>query len=124
MEEKKYIIRIVPFVKYTTKEKNGKKYEDVTDNLTSHEIRNMSCEPKIFRRKGDLVYLAEIPLTFKGGTGVKGFLCYVFDELTIEEQERYINRSELFETNVETVVQVYGEASKKFFGKTKSKKKV
>lgn len=123
MEEKKYSIRIVPFVKYTSKGNNGVTYEDVEDNLSSEDINNMSCEPRIFRRKGDLVYLAEIPLAFKGGTGVKGFLCYVFDELTEEEQEKYMDRSEIFETNVETVVQVYGESSKRFFGKRKTKRK-
>lgn len=123
MEEKQYDIRIVPFVMYITKEKNGKKDIDVVDNLSSDEISQMSCEPRMFRRKGDCVYLAEIPLAFKGGTGVKGFLCYVFDELTSEEQERYKDRSILVNTNIETVVQVYGESSKKFFGKKRSKKK-
>lgn len=123
MEEKMYSIRIVPFVNYISKDNNGMTYEDVEDNLSSEDIKNMSCEPRIFRRKGDLVYLAEIPLAFKGGTGVKGFLCYVFDELTQEEQNRYIDRSVLFNTNIETVVQVYGESSKKFFGKKRTKKK-
>lgn len=123
MEEKQYSIRIIPFVKYVTKVKNGKTYEDVIDNITYAEINNMSCEPRMFRRKGDLVYLAEMPLTFKGGTGVKGFLCYVFDELTAEEQEKYMEKSEIFNTNIETVVQVYGNESKRFFGKMRSKKK-
>ena len=123
MEEKQYNIRIVPFVKYITKEKSGKKNVDVVDNLSSEEISQMSCEPRMFRRKGDCVYLAEIPLAFKGGTGIKGFLCYVFDELTSEEQDRYMVRSILANTNIETVVQVYGESSKKFLGKKRSKKK-
>lgn len=123
MEEKIYNIRIVPFVKYITKENNGITYEDVEDNITSEEIKSMSCEPRIFRRKGDLVYLAEIPLAFKGGTGVKGFLCYVFDELTNEEQKKYMDRSLIFNTNVETVVQVYGNESKYFFGKKRFKRR-
>lgn len=123
MEENLYSIRIIPFVKYVTKVKNGKSCEDVVDNITSAEVNNMSCEPRMFRRKGDLVYLAEMPLTFKGGTGVKGFLCYVFDELTLEEQTKYMDKSVLFNTNIETVVQVYGEESKRFFGKKKSKKR-
>lgn len=123
MEEKLYSIRIVPFVKYISKENNGVTYEDVEDNISSEEIKNMSCEPRIFRRKGDLVYLAEIPLAFKGGTGVKGFLCYVFDELTKEEQNKYMDRSVIFNTNVETVVQVYGDESKRFFGKKRFKRR-
>lgn len=123
MEGKLYSIRIVPFVKYVTKEKNGRIYENAVDNITSAEIRCMSCEPRMFRMKGDSVYLAEMPLTFKGGTSVKGFLCYVFDELTEEEQRKYMDKSVLFNTNVETVVQVYGDESKRFFGKKRSKKR-
>lgn len=95
MEMEIQTIRVVPFVKEQVKEKKGKKYVCHDDNLTSAEHRNMSCEPKIFELVSDGVYdLLDMPLTFKG-CGLKLRLCYLFDDLTEEEQEKYCDRSEL-----------------------------
>lgn len=122
MEKEIYEMRVVPFVKYVARMKNKKKYEDVVDNLTYDEITNMSSEPRMFRRNHEGLYISEMPLTFKGGTGIRGFLCYVFDELNEEEQAKYLDRSIVIPTTSETVVMVYGESSKKFFGKIRTKK--
>ena len=95
MEKEIQIIRVVPFVKEEIKDKKGKKYISYKDNLTSVELRKMSCEPKIFEIVADGVYdLYDTPLTFKG-TGLKLRLCYLFDSLTPEEQAKFFDRSEV-----------------------------
>ena len=124
MEQEIYEIRVLPFVLLDEKIVNGKKYVERIDNLNNEEIKNMSCEPRMFWQKTDRTYMAEMPLAYKGGTGVKWSLLYVFEELTKEEQEKYFDRSVIIHTTEKDVVKVYGEASKKFFGKKKSKKKV
>ena len=95
MEMEIQTIKVVPFVREQIKEKKGRKYVDYEDNLTSTENKNMSCEPKILELVSDGIYdLLDMPLTFKG-CGLKLRLCYLFDDLTEEEQEKYNDRSEL-----------------------------
>jgi len=123
MEKEIYEIRVLPFIMVEEKNVNGKRYVEKIDNLSNDEIKNMSCEPRMFWQNAERMYMAEIPLTYKGGTGVKWSLFYVFDELTKEEQEKYFARTILIRTTEKDVVKVYGESSKSFFGKKKSKKK-
>lgn len=123
VEQKFYETRIVPFVRYETINKNGKEMEIAVDNLTSQEVSKMSCEPRIFRRIGKRQYIAENPLIFNGGTSIRGLLCYVFSELTEEEQNEFMDRSIVIQTTEPEVVIVYGEESKKIFGKRKTRKK-
>lgn len=123
MEKETFSTRVIPFVRSVTKTKNGKTYKEVVDNLTSEERRNMSCEPRMLWERKDNVYVAEMPLSFKEGTGVKWVLCYVFDELTEEEQKKYFDRSIVITTTIKDVVKVYGESSKRFFGKTRTKER-
>ena len=119
MEKQVYDTRVIPFVRYEKRIKNGKPYTKVTDNFTKEERDNMSCEPRILWENKQHVYMAELPLAYRQGTGVKWSLCYVFDELTQEEQDKYFDRSIVIPMTRESVVKVYGEESKKFFGKKK-----
>lgn len=120
-EKKIYDVRVVPFVLCKKNEETGKIIK--IDNLSNKEIKNMSCDPRMLWETQENVYVAEMPLTFNGGTGVKWSLYYVFSELTQEEQEKYYDRSIIISMTRPNVVQVYGEESKKFFGKRKVKER-
>lgn len=124
MEQEIYEVRVLPFVLEAEKMVNGKKYIERIDNLNNEEIKNMSCEPRMFWQRSNRTYMAEMPLTYKGGTSIKWSLLYVFEELTKEEQEKYFDRSITIYTTEKDVVKVYGESSKKFFGRIKTKKKI
>lgn len=121
IEKKVYDVRVVPFVLCERIE--GTNRIRKIDNLSNEEIRNMSCDPRMLWETQENVYVAEMPLTFKGGTGVKWSLYYVFSELTKEEQEKYYDRSIVISMTRPDVVQVYGEQSKRFFGKRKVKER-
>lgn len=123
-EGKVYDVRVIPFVKYVKKIVDGKPVEDVVDVLTLEERANLSIKlPSILRMNNGIFYLAEAPLVFKGGTGVRGTLFYMFDKLTKEEQEKYFDRSIIIKMNKPEEVIIYGEESKRFFGKRKTKKR-
>lgn len=123
MDKQIYDTRVVPFVIHQKEEKNGLMETRVVENLTQNEIDNMSCDPRMLWRNNERIYMAEMPLAFNEGTSVKWSLYYLFDELTIEEQEKYLDRSIIIPTTIEKVVKVYDEKSKSFFGKIRSKKK-
>lgn len=123
MEKEIYELRVLPFVVTKEKMEDGKRHVEKKDNLTTDEINNMSCQPRMFWQTAERTYVAEMPLAYKGGTGVKWSLVYVFNELTKEEQEKYFDRSIVIQTTEKNVVQVYGESSKRFFGRIKSKKR-
>lgn len=123
-ENKIYEVRVIPFVKYIKRMVNGKLVEDAKDTFSLEERANLSVKmPSMLRMNGGVFYLAESPLIYKGGTGVRGALFYMFDKLTKEEQEKYFDRSIVIKMNRPEEVVVYGEESKRFFGKTKKKKK-
>lgn len=121
-EKQIYDTRVIPFVKYEEKTRKGKKYIKVIENLSKEEIKNMSCEPRMLWER-EHVYVAELPLAYNEGTGIKWALYYVFSELTKEEQEKYIDRSIVIPMTRESVVKIYGESSKRFFGKKKVKER-
>jgi len=123
MEKKTYDIRVIPFVRSETKTKNGKTSKVIVDNLSSSEIRNMSCEPRMLWENKEHVYIAEMPLTFNEGTGIKWSLYYVYDELTDEEKVKYLDRSIIIPTTIESIVKVYGEKNKTIFTKKRTKEK-
>lgn len=83
----------------------------------------MSCEPRILWQNEEYIYMAEMPLSFSGGTSVKGYLYYVFAELTFEEQEKYFDRSIVIPTTVKNVVGIYDDSSKRFFDKKRFKRR-
>lgn len=122
-EVKFYETRVIPFMRYEKKIKNGKPYEVAIDNFSLEERENLSCEPQMFRKVGNHQYIAEMPLTFRGGTSIKGFLCYVFKDLTEEEQVKYFDRSIVIQTTIPEVVKVYDDNSKTLFGKRKVKER-
>lgn len=105
MEKELYNTRVVPYVRYETRNKNGKTYEVKVDNLSNEEIRNMSCLPKIYERVSSDVYVIDnTPLTFRG-TGLRGLLCYDFEQLTKEEQEKYFDRSIVIQTVPKSIIE-------------------
>ena len=123
MEKGIYEVRVLPFVVVEEKMVDGKRYIEKRDNLTTDEIKNMSCDPRMLWQTAERIYVAEMPLAYNGGTGVKWSLLYVFNELTKEEQDKYFDRTIVIHTTEKNVVTVYGESSKRFFGKRKSKKR-
>lgn len=101
-ENKVYETRVVPFVRYEKIKKHGKVSEVCIDNLSSQECRNMSCESKMLTQNKDHVYVVvDTPLTLNGFTGIRGLLCYVFDEMNEEEQKKYFSRSVVIPTTIE-----------------------
>lgn len=124
-EKKVYETRVIPFVTYNTIIKNGKKREVVNDNLTVQECRNMSCESKLLRLNSQHVYeIVDTPLIMNNSfTGIRGLLCYVYDELTPEEQKKYFSRSKVILTTIESVVKNDAKAPRKLFGKIKMKQR-
>ncbi len=72
-------------------------------------------------RNNDGLYLAELPLVSKEA-GVVGNTCYIFSELTPEEQAKYFDKSILVPVTSEEVRQIYEEDSKRIFPKRKVRK--
>lgn len=124
MDKKVYNTRVVPFVIYSKRIVNGREHTIAIENLTTEEIKNMSCEPRMLFETKEHTYMVEMSLTFHGGTSVKWSLYYVFDELTKVEQEKYFDRSIVIPTTIEKVVPMDGKSSKKYFGKKKKKTKI
>lgn len=87
--------RILPFVVNGTKIVGGKTYVTKKDNLSNDEIKNMSCDAiMLFPNEARGAYCEYDSLVFDGnGTGIRMFLCYDFDKLTKEEQEKYYDRT-------------------------------
>ena len=112
-----YDMMVLPLVITEEGLKNGKRVFRKKDNLSYEEIRGMSCEPRMLKETPEHVYFEEMPITFKGGTGILGSLYYVFGELSSEEQEKYRDRCIVIQTTIEEVVKIYNDASKRFFSK-------
>lgn len=119
------LIRILPYVKFENRIKNGKKYVVEVKNLSNVEIDNMSCESRMLWPDGDNVYYpAELPLSLRGfGTGAQSFCCFMFDELNEIEKEKYFDKTVMIKSSTDVVVKIYGEKSKSLFGKIRRKSK-
>lgn len=109
------LIKIIPYVRF----KEGVE----VDNLSVEEINNMSCEPiMLWQHEGDIYYPAELPLSVRGfGTGVNSYNAFLYDELTEEEQIKYADRVMIIKSLTDKAVKVYGEESKRFFGKLRKR---
>lgn len=119
-----YEVRVIPFVTYVKKVINGKVVEDAVDTFTREERLKLSCEcPSMLWENREHVYLAEAPLYCNEGTGIRRSLYYMFDKLTKEEQEKYFDRSIIIKMSKPEEVKVYGDESKRFFGKRKIKER-
>ena len=113
------LIKIIPFVKYEKKEINGKKQIVRINNLKQDEINNMSYEARmIWKYDGDIYYPAELPLTLRGqDVTAESYCAFLYDELTEEEQIKYADRVVVIKSLTDKAVKVYGEDSKRIFGK-------
>ena len=123
MEKKIYDTRVIPYVKKEVRKRKGKEYEVTVHTLNKDERESLSCKPRMLWENNEHVYVAEMPLVYNEGNGVKGLLYYVFNELTPEEQEKYFDRSTIIPMTKESVVLVYGEESKRLFNTKKKTKK-
>ena len=123
MEKKIYDTRVIPYVRSVTRTRKGKQYQVTVNTLNKEERENISCKPRMLWENKEHVYVAEMPLVYNEGNGVKGLLYYVFNELTPEEQEKYFDRSVTIPMTIDSVVQVYGEESKRLFNSKKKTKK-
>ena len=106
-----YEIKVLPLVKTMEIEKKGKKYITKIDVLTSKEMKDMSCEPRMLLRNGDDSYscVAQLPPVYKG-TGIKWTLFYLAADLTEEEVIKYADR---FITITVTVPEVVNKVEHK-----------
>lgn len=111
MENQNGIIkkRVLPYI-VSLKEMEGDKQVTRIYELTPKEIKNMSCEAMMLERiqGSDLYRLIDTPIIGNYETGIRHLFCYDFDELTLEEQEKYFSRSVLIPvvaTNEEVNVQ-------------------
>ena len=84
MEKEIYYTRVLPLVRYIVKkDKNGKEYTDVIDNLSREERLSLSEEKaRMLWNNGTDLYVAEQPLSYHEGMSIKFSIVYLFDELS------------------------------------------
>lgn len=115
-EKQMYEVRVLPLVKEV---KRKGKTSLLVDNLTSDETKNMSCEPRMLWDFGDKIYFAEMPLTYHGSS-VNDKLFYIYNELTEEEKQKYLERTTIINVTIPKVVGIYDkERTKKVKKRTK-----
>lgn len=107
-----YNMRVIPLVKRINYVCNGKTKSVIEENLSINEIRNMSCEPRMLVRREDDVYFTELPINYHG-TKIKWTMFYLYDELTNEEKERFIDRTIDIPVTIDSVVRLYTNKTKK-----------
>ncbi len=110
-----YQTKIVPYTIYKEVIRNGEIHHEPVDNITVEESRNMSCMPvMLWRENGtDNYYLAELPLVSNRGTSIKGFLCYLYDDLNDMEKELFKDRTIEIPLTRKEVTQVYSKKRSK-----------
>ena len=115
-EKQMYEVRVLPLVKEV---KRKGKTSLLVDNLTSDETKNMSCEPRMLWDFEDKIYFAEMPLTYRGSS-VNDKLFYIYNELTEEEKQKYLERTTIINVTIPKVVRIYDkERTKKVKKRTK-----
>ena len=107
-----YNMKVLPLVRRVPIKENGLIKYITVSNLSSEEIRNMSCEPKMLQKNNDDVFFMELPPTYHD-TRIKWTLFYIYDDLTIEEKEMYKDRVEEIPVTINTVVSFYTAKGKK-----------
>lgn len=125
MEKEIYYTRVLPLVKYVVvKDKKGREYTDVLDNLSSEERLSLSeKKARMLWKNGTDLYVAEQPLSYREGMSIKFSIVYLYDELSEEEKEKYFDRTIVLPLTKEPVVKIYGENSKRLFSKRTRKLK-
>lgn len=93
-------MRILPYVVAKEVTKNGQRTEVLVNNLTNTEIKNMSCESKMLWQEESGLYIINPPIIYNAPNGVRDSFCYVFDELSDDEKEKYQNRTVLVTAEV------------------------
>ena len=96
-------LRILPYTRSERRTNNGEEYRVEIDNLSNKEIRMMSCQPRMLWRNNDVNCLEELPLCMRGYTGIKWSICYIFSDLTDEEQTKYFDRSIIIPVSSESI---------------------
>lgn len=105
-------VKVIPLIKREIIIENDKIKENIIENLSRDEIKNMSCKPRMLNRNSEDIYFAELPIQYHG-TKIKWSLFYIFDELTDEEKIKYDQRSDYISVTKETVVELYTKKVRK-----------
>ena len=112
--EKEFIeMRIVPFVREEQIIKHGRTCTVKVDNLSTDEIKKMSTMPQIFEKNNDGEYVLDKTMIRFKGTGLRMLLCYIYNELTLEEQEKYFDRSIVLPVIVKTEIKTTNQVKKR-----------
>ena len=117
MEDKKIKkILVIPFVKYTEVIINGEKHHEPKENLTKNDIDYleiagykpvfMSCENNVFT-------LSELPLHFNRGNSIKGFIYYLYDDLSDEDKFLFSDKTQEIDLYVEETKEEKSSVTKK-----------
>jgi len=105
-------LRILSYTRSERKIKNGKEYRVEIDNLSNKEIRAMSCQPRMLWMNNGVNCLEELPPSMRGCTGIKWSICYVFSDLSEEEQIKYFDRSIIIPVSSESIKKLEEEKIK------------
>lgn len=98
MESKKTNkVLVIPFVKYDEVIINGEKHHEPKNNLSKSDIDYleiagykpvfMTCNDGIFTK-------SDLPNYFNRGTSIKGFIYYLFDDLTDEDKILFSDKTQ------------------------------
>lgn len=116
MEKEIYNTRVLPLIKYVESEQNGKRRVDVIDNLSKEELLSLPSEKArmLWTSESDM-YVAERPLSYREGMSIKFSIVFLYDELSVEDKQKYFSRTIILPLTREPVIKVYGENSKRIF---------
>ncbi len=88
---------IIPFVKYEEVIINGEKHHEPKDNLTKNDIDYLEIagyKPVFMTCNNNIFTLSDLPKYFNGGTSVKGFIYYLFDDLSEEDKIIFADKTQ------------------------------
>lgn len=116
MEKEIYNTRVLPLIKYVESEQNGKRRVAAIDNLSKEELLSLPSEKaRMLWESGNDMYVAERPLSYREGMSIKFSIVFLYDELSVEDKQKYFSRTIILPLTREPVIKVYGENSKRIF---------
>ena len=116
MEKEIYNTRVLPLIKYVESEQNGKRRVAAIDNLSKEELLSLPSEKaRMLWESGNDMYVAERPLSYREGMSIKFSIVFLYDELSVEDKQKYFSRTIILPLTKEPVIRVYGENSKRIF---------
>ena len=116
MEKEIYNTRVLPLIKYVESEQNGKRRVAATDNLSKEELLSLPSEKaRMLWESGNDMYVAERPLSYREGMSIKFSIVFLYDELSVEDKQKYFSRTIILPLTREPVIKVYGKNSKRIF---------